>query len=305
MDDVGVDELVLIDLHHQRNIWLECMNTFFIAVAAFFGFIIAYHTYGRWLARKVFGLDENAICPSNEVNDGIDYVPTRKSIVFGHHFTSIAGTGPIVGPAIAVFWGWLPALLWVVFGSIFIGAVHDFGALVISLRNRGQTVGEVAGRLISPRAKLLFLLVLFFSLTIVLAIFGLVIASIFKLYPGTVLPVWISLPLAVVVGFVVKKKPGLLLPLSIVVLVLIYASIYLGAYYFPIELKVANPVVVWTIVLLIYCAIASVLPVWVLLQPRDYINSHQLLVALVLLMGGSWLHHFPGKRTSLHRRRRW
>ena len=144
------------------------MGTFLIAMGSFAGFLIAYHTYGRWLAKKIFVLDTEAVVPSCELNDGVDYVPSKKSIVFGHHFTSIAGTGPIVGPAIAVFWGWLPALLWVIFGSIFIGAVHDFGALVVSLRNRGQTVGEVAGRLISPRAKIIFLLILFFALTICL-----------------------------------------------------------------------------------------------------------------------------------------
>ena len=113
------------------------------------------------------------------MRDEVDFVPTRKQVIFGHHFTSIAGTGPIVGPAIAVFWGWLPALLWVVFGSIFIGAVHDFGALVVSLRNRGHSVGDVAGRLIAPRTRVLFLLILFLALTVVLAIFGLVIALIF------------------------------------------------------------------------------------------------------------------------------
>lgn len=138
------------------------MTTLLIAFASFFGFIIAYNTYGRWLARTVFELNPDAEVPSKQLEDGVDYVPSRKSIVFGHHFTSIAGTGPIVGPAIAVFWGWLPALLWVVLGSIFIGAVHDFGALVVSMRNRGQTVGEIAGRLISSRAKVLFLMVLFF-----------------------------------------------------------------------------------------------------------------------------------------------
>jgi carbon starvation protein len=159
------------------------MTTLLIAVLAFFGYIVAYHTYGRWIARRVFVLDPDAVVPSEELRDDVDYVPTRKEVIFGHHFTSIAGTGPIVGPAIAVFWGWLPALLWVVFGSIFIGAVHDFSALVISLRNRGQTVGEIAGRIITPRAKVLFLMILFFALTIVLAIFGLVIASIFKIYP--------------------------------------------------------------------------------------------------------------------------
>ncbi len=271
------------------------MSTFLVATGAFIGFIVAYHTYGRWLATKIFDLDARAEVPSQQLRDDIDFVPSKKSIVFGHHFTSIAGTGPIVGPAIAVFWGWLPALLWVVFGSIFIGAVHDFGALVVSLRNRGQTVGEIAGRMISPRAKLLFLLVLFFALTIVLAIFGLVIASIFKIYPESVLPVWISLPLAVIVGIRVRRHSASLLPLSLISLIVIYASVYVGAYYLPITLPVGNPIVVWTIVLLIYCAIASVLPVWLLLQPRDYINSHQLIVALVLLMGGLFVASLTGK----------
>ena len=162
------------------------METLLIAVGAFVGYLIAYHTYGRWLSRKIFELDENAIVPSHELRDDIDFVPTKRQVIFGHHFTSIAGTGPIVGQEIAVFWGWLPALLWVFLGSIFIGAVHDFGALVVSLRNRGQTVGEIAGRLISPRARVLFLAILFMALTVVLAIFGLVIATIFKMYPEAV-----------------------------------------------------------------------------------------------------------------------
>ncbi|MCA9046754.1 MAG: carbon starvation protein A, partial [Planctomycetaceae bacterium] len=149
------------------------MLTLLVAIGSFFGFIVAYHTYGRWLGKKIFELDPKAVVPAEELRDDVDYAPTPRQVIFGHHFTSIAGTGPIVGPAIAVFWGWLPALLWVLLGSIFIGAVHDFGSLVISLRNRGQTVGEIAGRLISKRARLLFLLILFFALTVVLAVFGL------------------------------------------------------------------------------------------------------------------------------------
>ncbi len=262
------------------------MYTFLIAIGSFIGFIVAYNTYGRWIAHQVFALDPDADVPSKQLEDGVDYVPSKRSIVFGHHFTSIAGTGPIVGPAIAVFWGWLPALLWVVLGSIFIGAVHDFGALVVSMRNRGQTVGEIAGRLISPRTKLLFLLALFFALTVVLAIFGLVIAIIFKVYPGSVLAVWVSLPIAIVFGIMLKRGSNQLLPMSIISLILIYFAIYVGVYHFPITLPVSNPVVVWTIILLVYCAIASVLPVWLLLQPRDYVNSHQLFVALALLVAG-------------------
>ena len=142
------------------------MTTFLIAVGALVGYLIAYHTYGRWLARRIFKLDPDAPVPSVECRDNRDFVPTSKGIVFGHHFTSIAGTGPIVGPAIAVMWGWLPALLWVLIGSVFIGAVHDFGALVVSLRNRGQTVGDIAGRVLNKRVRLLFLLILFMALTI-------------------------------------------------------------------------------------------------------------------------------------------
>ena len=264
------------------------MTTLLIAVLAFFGYIAAYHTYGRWLARRIFRLDPKAPVPSRQFRDDVDFVPTRKEVIFGHHFTSIAGTGPIVGPAIAVFWGWLPALLWVVLGAIFIGAVHDFSALVVSLRNRGQTVGDIAGRIIAPRAKILLLCILFFALTVVIAIFGLVIASIFKAYPESVLSVWIELPIAVAVGFWVYKRGGGLLAPSLIALALMYLAVYVGAYWLPISLPAAwgSPVVIWTLILLVYCFIASVLPVWVLLQPRDFINSHQLVVAMLVLVLG-------------------
>ena len=275
------------------------MFTFLIAIGSFLGFIVAYNTYGRWIARQVFGLDDSASVPSKEFEDGVDFVPSKKSIVFGHHFTSIAGTGPIVGPAIAVFWGWLPALLWVLLGSIFIGAVHDFGALVVSMRNRGQTVGEVAGRMISPRTRILFLLALFFALTVVLGIFGLVIAIIFKVYPESVLAVWVSLPIAVVFGIMMRRGSTQLLPMSLISLTLIYFAIYIGAYHLPITLPVSNPIVGWTIILLAYCAVASVLPVWLLLQPRDYVNSHQLFIALILLVAGLAAASFTGEADLL------
>lgn len=283
------------------------MSTLLVALLSFIGFIVAYHTYGRWLSKKIFNLDKDAVTPSHELRDDTDYVPTKKDVIFGHHFTSIAGTGPIVGPAIAVFWGWLPALLWVVFGSIFIGAVHDFGALVVSLRNRGQTVGEVAGRLISPRAKLLFLIVLALALTIVLAIFGLVIASVFALYPESVLSVWIEVPLAVAIGFWVYRRGGGLLIPSLLALALMYGAIWIGVNYLPLDLNAIagipnvptpayfNTTVVWTVILMVYCFVASVLPVWTLLQPRDYINSHQLLLALGLLVLGLVVASFSGQ----------
>ncbi len=286
------------------------MSTLIIAVLSFFGFIVAYHTYGRWLARKIFRINPEVRVPSQELRDDVDYVPTKKEVIFGHHFTSIAGTGPIVGPAIAVFWGWLPALLWVVLGSIFIGAVHDFGALVVSLRNRGQTVGDIAGRMITSRAKLLFLIILFMALTVVLAIFGLVIAIIFALYPESVLSVWIEIPLAVGIGLWIYRKGGNILIPSIIALGIMYIAMGVGAYLLPIDISAwfgipllgqtfANAVVLWTLVLFVYCFIASVLPVWVLLQPRDFINSHELIVALFLLIVGLAIAGLTGKANLL------
>ncbi|MGE3180762.1 MAG: carbon starvation protein A, partial [Phycisphaerae bacterium] len=276
-------------------------------------------TYGRWLARKIFRLDPAAVCPSVELNDGHDYVPTHREIVFGHHFTSIAGTGPIVGPAIAVFWGWLPALLWVVFGSIFIGAVHDLGSLVVSVRSRGQSIGEVAARMINKRARVLFLTILFLALTVVIGIFGLVIAKIFAAYPISVFPIWLEIPLAILVGWLVYKRNWNALALSIVSLVIMYASVAVGAYWLPMDVTeifsgkiaahggaakdmglspYANAVVFWTILLLVYCFFASVLPVWTLLQPRDFLNSHQLIVALALLMLGFVASAFFGDKLT-------
>ncbi|HUG19904.1 MAG TPA: carbon starvation protein A [Planctomycetaceae bacterium] len=293
------------------------MSTLLIAVGAFVGYLIAYHTYGRWLARKIFKLDPDAEVPSKQLRDDLDFVPTKKEVIFGHHFTSIAGTGPIVGPAIAVFWGWLPALLWVLFGAIFIGAVHDFGALIVSMRNRGQTVGEIAGRMITPRARILFLLILFFALTIVLAIFGLVIAIIFNMYPASVFSVWVAMPIAMFVGWWVYRRGGSLTIPSIITLLILYGAVYLGAEGWTMkfeqpnpeiagvnlvlgtetvaeELPLVNPTIAWTAVLMVYCFIASVLPVWLLLQPRDYINSHQLMVALLLLVVGIGVAGFTG-----------
>ncbi|MCD0460384.1 carbon starvation protein A [Roseiconus lacunae] len=269
------------------------MSTLVVAVLSMVGFVVAYNTYGKWLAKRLFALTDDAVMPSTECRDDVDFVPTRKSIVFGHHFTSIAGTGPIVGPALAVFWGWLPALLWVIFGSILIGGVHDLAALVISIRNRGQTIGQAAGRLISTRAKVLFLIVLALALSVVLAVFGLVIANIFKLYPESVLSVWIAMPIAVVIGLRYRQGGGLVIP-SLVGLALLYVAVYVGAYWLPLDIagwlpqegSYMTPVVVWTVALLAYAFIASVLPVWLLLQPRDYINSLQLFVALALLVGG-------------------
>ncbi|MEM6910687.1 MAG: carbon starvation protein A [Verrucomicrobiota bacterium] len=265
------------------------MPILLIALGALVAYLVAYHTYGRWLARKIFRVHPDNEVPSRQLEDGSDFVPTSRSVVFGHHFTSIAGTGPIVGPALAVIWGWLPALLWVLLGSIFIGAVHDFSALMVSLRNRGQTVGDIAGRVLSQRSRVLFLSVLFLALTIVLAIFGLVIASVFRLYPQSIFPCLLQIPIALAIGYFLHRQgAGLLLP-SLATLALMYLAVAfgnqgpLGAFN---QSLAAWPLVQWVIVLLLYSWIASVLPVWSLLQPRDYINSLQLVSTLGLLFFG-------------------
>jgi len=295
------------------------MQTLLIALGAGVAFIIAYHTYGRWLGMKIFNLSADYVCPSHRLNDGKDYVPSPKAIVFGHHFTSIAGTGPIVGPAIAVMWGWLPALLWVVFGSIFIGAVHDLGSLVVSLRNNGQTVGDIAGRLLNKRVRLLFLFVLFMALTIVLAIFGLVIAAVFRQYPASIFPCVVQVPIAVGIGLWLHKKGVNLTIPSLLALGLMYLTVVFGDQHTPVaemgwlpgwlaggigsvesalhafnETLAGWSIMTWVVLLLVYSYIASVLPVWTLLQPRDYINSLQLLTALGLIVVGLIVAAFLG-----------
>ena len=287
------------------------MQTLAIALGALILYLIAYHTYGKFLARRIFRLDPQAKVPSIELRDDIDYVPTKKSIIFGHHFTSIAGTGPIVGPALAVIWGWVPALLWVVFGSILIGAVHDFGSLVVSMRNRGQTVGDIAGRVLAPRTRILFLSILFMALTIVLAIFGLVIAAVFKMYPAAIAPCLLQIPIALAIGIMIHRRGGNILLSSIIALGIMYVSVYFGdaGILGQINTSLSSwPVLTWVVVLLIYCYAASVLPVWTLLQPRDFINSLQLLSAIGLVVlglivagiwGGSPVHFLMRSRSNM------
>jgi len=265
------------------------MKVFAVVIIAGLAYLLAYHTYGKWLAQKVFRLSPDASCPSKTQYDGVDYVPTAKEVVFGHHFTSIAGTGPIVGPAIAVLWGWLPALLWVLFGAIWIGAVHDFGSLVVSLRNRGQTIGDIAGRLLNVRVRLLFFIILLLCLTVVLAVFGLVIASVFHQFPSAIFPCLIQIPIAIAVGWWIRRIGGSLFLASAIALGLMYLSVFYGNVGLLGQFNnylASQPIVVWIVFLLVYVYVASVLPVWVLLQPRDYINALQLISALGLITLG-------------------
>jgi len=264
------------------------MGSVLLMLLSFLGYIIVYHTYGRFLSKKVFRISRETLTPSHELNDGIDYVPTQKGIIFGHHFTSIAGTGPIVGPAIGIIWGWVPAFLWVFLGSIVMGAVHDFGSLIISLRNNGKSIADITSKYLNRRARMLFFLIVFFELLIVVAIFGLVIAIIFSLFPQSVFPVWFEIPIAIFLGYMIYKKQGNVIVYTMLAIILMCVTVIMGHY---VQFKMPSilgipPTGVWTIILLIYAYIASTIPVTALLQPRDYINAWELFIATGLLVIG-------------------
>ena len=273
------------------------MDALIIMVLAFAGYIIMYQLYGKYIGSKIFALSVDTKTPSVELEDGMDYVPTKKEVIFGHHFTSIAGTGPIVGPAIAIIWGWVPALLWVFLGSIIMGAVHDFGSLIISMRNKGKSISEYTAKYVNDRTKFLFFLIVFLELWIVIAVFGLVIAIIFSMYPQSVLAVWLEVPIAIYLGYLIYKKGANIMIWSIYAIIAMYVCVFIGPYLpFKMPAIAGIPATgVWTIILLAYAFIASILPVTTLLQPRDFINSHQLVIAMALLVLGVLAATFGGR----------
>ena len=262
------------------------MPAFVVAGVVGVLFFLGYRYYSSYLATKVYALDGAFLTPAHEFQDGNDFVPTNKHVLFGHHFTSVAGAAPIVGPAIAVYWGWGPALAWIVLGTIFAAGVHDFGALVVSVRHKAKSIGTLAGTVINARARMLFLVIIFFLLTLVNAVFAVVIGNLFVANPGAVIPILVEIPLAMAIGqYIYRTKSSALIP-SIVGVILLYALILVGNA-FPISLDglaealgVEQTRNVWVVLLFAYTWVASRVPVWVLLQPRDYINSHQLFIAL-------------------------
>ncbi|WP_226641731.1 carbon starvation protein A [Mesobacillus subterraneus] len=280
------------------------MNSLWLAVIGMIVFAIGYRFYSKWVAEKIYRLDPNYVTPAHQYSDGVDFVPTKKMILWGHHFTSVAGAAPIVGPAIAVYWGWLPAFLWVTLGTVFAAGVHDFGTLVLSVRNKGQSVGTITNKLIGKRAKIMFLFIILILVLMVNAVFAWVIANLFVKFPASVLSVFLQIPLAIWIGYAVyKKKKGMLVP-SLIALGVMYGAAILASRVPALQIDlvkyfggadntvmfglsgVSMAFLVWIVVLMVYVYIASTLPVWKLLQPRDYINSHQLVVGLFILYAG-------------------
>ena len=328
-------------------------NAAVITVFCFAAFIAAFLLYGRFLARRVFRLDVRRTTPSHTLKDGIDFVPTRVPILFGHHFASIAGLGPILGPAIAVIWGWVPAVIWVLFGCIFIGAVHDLGALVLSLRFQGRTIGDICRYLMGPRARLLALLIIFFMMSLAMGAFVNAISSLFVNFnPDAIIPSLGLMIVAVAFGIGVYKFRVALLPATVVALALFAGFVFWGlkrpvptyewfassatcqaldaaregtrgpeapAFESPygavaaktyltavgdeaavkdVDTAGARAQYTWVLVLLSYAFVASVLPVWLLLQPRDYINSFQLYFALATMLTGMIVAAITGASES-------
>ena len=254
------------------------MQPVLAAVCCFIAYAVVYRFYARHLGSRIFQLDPQASTPAHAMRDGVDYVPCRRMVLFGHHYASIAGLAPMLGPAIAVIWGWLPGMLWVVLGTLFIGAVHDFSALVVSMRHRGMSIGKVAEDLIGRRAKGIFLIIILFLICLVMGVFVRTVSGLFtaEFYPESVFPTFTLIAIAMVMGWLAYKRGISIVRLTVVGFVLMLASIGVG-------LAIGRPNLAgdsWILILLVYAFAASTLPVWSLLQPRDYLNSWLLYLGL-------------------------
>ena len=264
------------------------MNSVLLAVIGVGMILAGYALYSKYLATRIYRLEEDFVTPSHELRDEVDYVPTNKYVLWGHHFTSVAGAAPIVGPAVAVIWGWLPAFLWVTVGTVFFAGMHDMGALWASVRNKGKSMGALSSRYIGARGANLFLVVIFLLLLMVNAAFAVVISNLLVDTPSAVIPTWGAIAVALLVGQAIYRYKWNLAVVSVVGVVALYALILIGDQ-FPVSLPDAMLGIpangVWILILFAYAGVASILPVWLLLQPRDYINGLQLFVGLGLLYG--------------------
>ncbi|HOP35111.1 MAG TPA: carbon starvation protein A [Syntrophales bacterium] len=240
-------------------------------------YVVLYFTYGKKLERDVVVATDTNETPSSRLYDGVDYIPARKEVLFGHHFSSIAGAAPIIGPALAMAWGWLPGLLWVWFGNIFIGAVHDYLALVASVRYDGRSIQFVASDLMGKRTGTAFYWLVFFLLVLVVAAFGAVLGGMFVKTPAIASAYIWSIGAALILGVLMYRVKMNFTAATLIGIVMLVASIILGVE-FPIQATYET----WMYVMFFYIIIAASIPVNVLLQPRDYLNSFLLYAGLIL-----------------------
>ena len=262
------------------------MHSVLIVLLGIAGMCFGWFVYSRFIANRIFRLDPHFVTPAHEFNDGVDFVPTNRYVLWGHHFTSVAGAAPIVGPAIAVYWGWAPAIAWVVLGTIFFAGVHDFGALWASNRHKARSIGALSESVVGARTRKLYMVVVFLLLLMVNSVFGVIIARAFVNTPSAVFPAWAAIVVALIIGQLVHRKFNLI-ALCVGGVAALYVSIFVGDR-MPLalpEMFGLAPQANWIVILFVYAAVASMLPVWALLQPRDFINGVQLFLGLALLYG--------------------
>ncbi|MGN0316386.1 MAG: carbon starvation protein A [Lachnospira sp.] len=277
------------------------MNTLLLVILCVAVLLCGYIFYGRWLCKQ-WGVGEtDEPTPAHTLEDGVDYVPAKAPVLMGHHFSSIAGAGPITGPIGAAIFGWVPVTLWVLIGGIFFGGVHDFGALIASIRHNGQSIGEIISANMSRRAKRLFIIFAYLTLLLVVAAFGSIVASTFgstyvdgqldkaaSANNASVAMVSIMFILiAIVFGFFVYRRNAPMLVSTLLGILAIVICMIVGMNFHPIYLSTTQ----WMIIVGIYIAVASVTPVWILLQPRDYLSSFLLYAMLAVAVFGVVVAH--------------
>ncbi|MBC8369416.1 MAG: carbon starvation protein A [Planctomycetes bacterium] len=284
------------------------MSPALVTALALLAYFLAYRYYSKWLASKVFCLDANAITPAHSQQDGIDFVPTRPLVLFGHHYASIAGLAPMLGPAVAVFWGWLPALLWLVCGAIFIGCVHDFSALVLSARHSGKSIGALCEDILGKQAKMMFLLLITFGVSLAMGVFVFIISLLFSWgadfdpqhldasktsFPEVVMPSIGLMVIALICGWLLKHKQAPLLWVTVggfsALLALIAIAYNVPTMGLSQSAWPSATQIIW--LLMAYAFMASVLPVWMLLQSRDFLNSLLLVLGLILMYSGFFMQN--------------
>jgi carbon starvation protein len=253
------------------------MNGIELVVIALIVFALAYKFYGGFLS-KHFEISDNKETPAHSMTDGVDYVPAKSPVLLGHHFASIAGAGPIVGPVIAAGFGWVPVYLWVLFGAVFIGGVHDYSSIVASIRHQSKSIGFIIQSYIGISGKKLFLIFAWATLILVIAVFTIIVADTFTHIPSAGTSSILFMFLAVLFGIAIYRLKIRLWIATSIGVVLLFLSIPAGNL-FPIQLNALT----WQLILFAYIFIASTIPVWILLQPRDYLNSFFLYA---LMAGG-------------------
>ncbi len=256
------------------------MGSLWLIIISVAIFLAGYLIYGRFLARHL-DIDPERKTPAHTMNDGVDYVPAKAPVLLGHHFASIAGAAPIIGPIVAVAFGWVPVMLWILVGGVFMGAMHDFTSLVASVRHQGRSIGEVIEEEIGTRGKTFFLIFSWSTLILIVAVFIIVVGKTFEEIPAAASASTLFIFIAVLFGLLLYKFKMSLAWSTIIGVVLLAAALYAG-YVFPVQL----PALAWYILLMVYIFIASVAPVWILLQPRDYLNSFILYSLMALGLAG-------------------